>query len=462
MRAKFAAVVHDAKESLWLIPALFVFGAVVLSTVLLVLDAELADSAGDVTWIFGGKAEGAREILSVTAGSLITVISVAFSVTVIALQLAATQYTPRLLRTFMGDRGNQVVLGTYMATFTYSLLVLREVRESGDGQDEFVPSLAITMAIVLALISLALLIYFIHHLAQSLQVSWVLSSIRVEVDRQLERLFPERFGDDSHDWEADEIDDATATLRRGIVTEVVAEKEGYLRTIQANTLEGALGDRTCFAAIPIGIGTYVAKGDVLVRVFGDDALDEDVESRLRQAFVIGRVRSIQDDIGFGIEQMVEIGVKALSPSMNDPTTATQALTKLGTVVRYLAERDFPNPLRRLGDRGYVLFARPTFADFADAAFDEIRRAGSSNVRVLRHLLTVLSGIAEHLPHKARALPIRTQADEVERSIRKHDLSERDRGLLEDELARLRAILAGRPTEDRPGFARAFRPGTPSA
>src|SRR5690606_6921401 len=141
-----------------------------------------------VPWLFGGTADAARGLLSTIAGSLITVATVAFSITIVAVQQAASQYSPRVLRTFTNDRGNQIVLGMFIATFTYALLVMRQVRTSGEGQGGFVPAMSITVAIVLSLGSLGLLIYFFHHSTELLRVEHILNAVRRETARELDRL----------------------------------------------------------------------------------------------------------------------------------------------------------------------------------------------------------------------------------------------------------------------------------
>jgi uncharacterized membrane protein len=163
------------KGSLWFIPTLLVLGAFALAFVTVVVDRRFEGSRAQATWfLFGVGAEGARGVLSAIAGSIITVTGVVFSITIVALQLASTQYSPRVLRTFLEDRANQVVLGVFIATFTYSLLILRTVRGESDDLDAFVPSISVSTALLLGIVSVGLLIFFINHIAQSIRASVII------------------------------------------------------------------------------------------------------------------------------------------------------------------------------------------------------------------------------------------------------------------------------------------------
>ena len=146
---------------------------------------------GSLGWLFyTGGADGARALLSAVAGSMISVTATAFSITIVALQLAASSYGPRLLRNFMQDTGNQIVLGTFIGTFIYCLLILRTVHGEGDGYSQFVPDISVTVGLVLAIASIGVLIYFIHHASTIIQVSHIISGVTADLDSAIERLFP--------------------------------------------------------------------------------------------------------------------------------------------------------------------------------------------------------------------------------------------------------------------------------
>mgnify|MGYP000871630763 CR=1 FL=1 len=418
-----------AHSSLWFIPALFVLIAGGMSTAALEIDAALGPFDAGGWWLFTGNADGARTVLSVIAGSLITVIAVAFSVTIIAIQQASTQFTPRVLRNFTRDRGNQIVLGTYIATFAYSLLVLRRVREAGGDVEGFVPSVAISTAMLLALVSLGLLVYFIHHVSEALQVSAVLSSIRRDLDHELMRMFPGSVGHDAGEpADFDALMSTWASSCDGPHAAVTCDAEGFLRRINDAELAAALPDEANFAIVDVRIGQYVRPGDVVVRVWSDPPPGEELTERMRGAFQLDRDRSLQQDPLFGIRQIVDIGVKALSPGINDPTTAEHALDHLGGALTMLVHRDLPSPMRVLSNGARVLFRTPTFADYVEACFAQLRRAARSDLHVSLYLIDILGRLANQ-SSRARSSSLRHQLEEVVAGFDQEGLTDRERTTL---------------------------------
>ncbi len=424
---RVSALWSRARDGLWFVPAVLVTLAVVLSVVFLYLDRTIP-TIGTWLWFSDAKATAAREILSVTAGSLITVISVAFSVTIIALQQSATQYSPRILRNFTRDRGNQIVLGTYIATFAYSILVLREVRDSGDSVDGFVPALSVTMAMVFAMVSLGLLIYFIHHIAQSLQVPFVLQSIRDELDPQMESLYPSAVGEPQP--LSPSAGETVQRLRLNLIEkktllyEVRAKSEGYLNSVDEEQLEKLCRRGISLLWIPVQVGTYVFRQQVIARFLCDDKKKiTEFDESIGFAMIFSPRRSMQQDILFGIEQMVEIGVKALSPGINDPTTAKQSLNAIVGVLGLLIRRDFPSPARRLKGGNEALFARPVFSNYVDTAFSQLRWAARSDYSVTTHILDVIASLGEMTSQAERVEPLRVQVHAIEVAAEKSEWSQ---------------------------------------
>ena len=436
-RAKWSGKIviawQRARSSLWFIPSLLVLFAVVLSTALLRIDAALGTSYATSWWLFGGSAEGARTVLSVIAGSLITVVAVAFSVTMIAIQQASTQFTPRVLLNFTSDRSNQVVLGTYIATFTYALLVLRRVRESTEGGSAFVPSIAISTGMLLALVSLGLLVYFIHHVSEVLQVSHLLTAIRRELDGQIRHLFPQALGrgeEEPASLEAMIAEGSGDSAGEEIV--VRSDEEGHLRRIDASELSAAASQCVRFVRVEVQIGDYLREGDVLLRAWTGAPPREGFEDRVRGAFQVARDRSIEQDPLFGIRQLVDIGVKALSPGVNDPTTAEQALNLLGGAMSFIIGRSMPSPVRVVDGGVRFLFRAPTFADYVDACFAQIRRAARSELHVSLYLAGVLRSLLDRTTSESRAYHLRRQLEAIYAGYDLESLSDEERGTLRRE------------------------------
>jgi uncharacterized membrane protein len=425
MRARAGNLLENVRASLWFVPTLCVVGAVALSSGLLFIDEEVApDLKERWPWLFGGTAEAARDILAAIATSLITVVAVAFSVTLVAVQQAASRYTPRVLQTFIRDRGNQVVLGVYIGTFTYALLVLRQIRQATADQAEFVPPLAVTGAIGLALVSLGFLVYFIDHAIRSLEVTWILASIRRAVASQLHRLYP-------HALQPASVEPAPP-VPSGHETRVTSREGGYLRRVDEDELVAATRDHAELVWICPAIGDYVLSGAVLARVWTEGPLDETRAAAVRDAFVIDRERSIEQDPLFGVRQIEDIAVKALSPGVNDPTTAEQCLAVLGDVLVALIDREFPAPLRSDDGGPRYVFTRPSFADYVEACFGQIRRAARTDVHVTRSLLRLLAELATRAPTEDRRHPIQAQVVEILGALPGSGLTESDRHALQED------------------------------
>ena len=439
--ARIGNVLENVRASLWFVPALCVLGAVVLSTVLLLIDGEIApDLTERWPWLFAGTAEAARTMLAAVATSLITVVAVVFSVTLVAVQQAATRYTPRVLQTFIRDRGNQVVLGVYIGTFAYAILVLRQIRQATGDQAEFVPPLSITAAIALALVSLGFLVFFIDHAVRALEVTWILRTIRGAVEGQLHRLYPRTL-------EPAVVEPGTAVPDSpgGREVRVTSSETGYLRRVDEDAIVQATRQGATFVRICPAIGDHVLTGAPLAAVWTEIALDDGRVAAVRNAFVLDRERSIEQDPLFGVRQIVDIAVKALSPGVNDPTTAEQCLDVLAAIVAAVVDREFPNPLRADAGGARYHFTRPGFHDYVEESFGQIRRTARNDAHVTRYLVRLLRVLAERAPTTERRAAIQSQTVEVLRSLPGTALTESDRQALQHEAeAALSSAVEARP------------------
>jgi len=311
MRGTLQNLWENVQSSLWFIPSILVALALLLSSVLIEVDVVLARRQSTVIpWLFSGTADAARTMLSVVAGSLITVISIAISLTMIALVQASAQFTPRLLQQFTASRANQLVLGAYTATFIYALLVLRTVRGAEQG-DPFVPALSVTVAVGLALVCLGLLIYFIHHMSQSLQVTVIMDQLREELSDQIDSLYPQDVGDATHD--PPPASEVLCQLERTDHPHVVrSEKAGFIRRIDEQTLQNAPFGSATWLWVRPQIGDFAARGSILAVL---DCIDSDhLAEHVRSVFVIDRERTSQQDPLFAIRQLADIGDFCLSPN----------------------------------------------------------------------------------------------------------------------------------------------------
>lgn len=432
MKAKLLALWYSAHTSLWFVPALMTLAAIGLSLATIALDEAVKHEVVEkIGLLYTGGPEGARAVLSTIAGSMMTVVGIVFSITIVALTLASTQFGPRLLRNFMKDTGNQIVLGTFIATFIYCLLVLRTVRV-GNGED-FVPHISVTLAIMLALASIAVLIYFIHHMASSIQASNIIATVGGELDKAIERLFPHMLGREAPDErqasraEHDILHDFDRRAQR-----VAATRTGYVQACDSDALMKIAEQRDLILRLDRCMGDFVSQGNVLLTVWAGERIDEDLSKKLNDGFILGNERTLEQDIKFGINQLVEIAVRALSPGVNDPFTANTCVDQLGATLCALAERDIPSPYRYdEQDRLRVIAEPATFADITDAAFNQIRQYAGSSAAVTIRLLETLAVIATRVRKEQDRQAIRRHAVMIERGSREGLPEELDREVVQE-------------------------------
>jgi uncharacterized membrane protein len=333
-------------------------------------------------WIYSGGAEGARAVLSAIAGSIITVAGTTFSITIAVLSLASAQFGPRLLRNFMRDTGNQVVLGTFTSTFLYCLLVLRTVR--GLDNDTYVPHISVTIGVGLAVTSLGVLIYFIHHVAESIQVAHVVEVVSAELYEAVERLFPDRVA------QPDEPEESTLTTG----TNVCIKREGYLQAIDHMSLLRFADRRNLQMKVLCRPGDYVMRGTAVV--LASPHLAEEDAGAIQSAFTVGRTRTPHQDAVFAFLQLTEIAVRALSPGVNDPFTAMMCLDRITSGMMRLTTRSLPESAQR-GPSGTVrIIVSPyDYGSLVEAAYQHIRESATPEQQVWRQLRGQLTLVAEH-------------------------------------------------------------------
>jgi uncharacterized membrane protein len=429
MQAKLQNVWENVSDSLWFVPSILALLAVFLASILIEADRILAESKSPlVPFLFSGTADAARALLSVIAGSLITVISIVFSITIIALQQAASQFSPRVLRLFTANRSNQIIIGVYVATFIYSLLVLRSIRSQTESLGSgFVPALGITVAIFLAVVCFGLLIYFLHHTSQSLQVGVIVDELRRDVIAQIDALYLAGSG------EALLTDELSQPVEQGKSSCYIhSNQTGFVRKINEDMLLNASFGQVKWCWIRAQVGDFATCGGILAELdaSGEAEHRDQLTTYIRDAFVIDTVPSLKQDPMFGIRQLVDIALKALSPGINDPTTAEHVLFHLGDILGRLAACNFP-PTERNAETGQtrVIFSQSTWDDFVEAAFSQIRREAADDVHVTSTLLQVLHGLALRLPSGRRSQAIRRQVLEIRRSTEEQTFSPADKSTL---------------------------------
>lgn len=388
------------RTSFWFQPSLMAIGAIGLAFGSVALDDQVTKKWLDgATWVYSGGVDGARAVLQTIAGSMITIAGVVFSLTLVALSIASSQFGSRLLRNFMRDATNQTVLGTFIATFLYCLLVLRSIRSESVGG--FVPHISVTLGVLLALASLWMLIYFIHHVAVSIQADEIVARVGSDLNDTVDRLFPEstlRTGEvetggvapnDDRPWFAGPPDDFAQSARP-----IEAAGDGYLQRIDLDSLVTLGKEKNLVFRLSRRPGHYLVRGTVIGSVWPPHAVSDELMKQVQDAFVVGNQRTLAQDAEFGILQLVEVAVRALSPGINDPFTAIACVDRLGSVLVRLARRNMPSPYQRDDDGAVRVIVSPlTFSGMIDAAFNPLRQYARNNADVTIRMLESIAIVA---------------------------------------------------------------------
>ena len=424
-------LLEKLRSTYWLIPTLMVAAAIGLSFTTISLDQNLEISRL-LSWTYTGGPHGARSLLSTVAGSMITVAGVIFSITMVAFSLASSQFGPRLLRNFMRDTGNQVVLGTFVATFIYCLLVLRTIR-SGDAQGiTFVPNLSVSIAVLLAIASIGVLIYFIHHVAEMMHLETVIAQVSAELEHAIEASFPEKKGNAPAAGGPKNHEDLPEGLTEEDCQEIRALRSGYLQAVDYDGLMKIAKNEDLIFKVQHRAGNFVSSGSVLAKCWPAKRTGTEVQESALDAFLLGSQRLQTQDIEYHINQLVEVAVRALSTGINDPYTAMSSIDRLGASLAKLAERDTPPTYRYDAEGNLRLITDPvTFVGVIDGAFNLIRQNVRSNVAVYIRLLETLAIIAAVTNKAVEREAIRRHADMIKRSsersvVEKEDLEDINR------------------------------------
>jgi uncharacterized membrane protein len=387
-------------SSFWFMPSLIVLVSIVFAVVLIEIDSTGSDQ-WLVRWpyLFGAKAEGARGMISTIAGSMMSVMGVTFSITLVALALASNQYTSRILRNFMNSRITQLAIGTFAGIFTYCLIVLRTIRSGDEGS--FVPNLAVFFGFILALGGVLVFIFFIHHIAFSIQASSIIASVAHETIAAIDRLFPEEL-EHGHDEDENLAFQALAELNWRAIPSM---KSGYIQSVDNAALMRVAQDRKTIVRMERGIGEFVVQNTALASLALKDPPDQETIAALQATFSISLHRAVEQDVAFGIRQIVYMALKALSPGVNDVTTAIMCVDYLTAILVRLAPRPIPLSSRYEKGELRVIAKGPSFESLLTESFDQIRANAESNVAIMSrmiHALQTLAGLTTG-PHLRGAL-----------------------------------------------------------
>lgn len=397
----------DLRDSLWLIPAIAIAGA--LFTGWVVSRLEPLPGWFPELLVYGGTPEGARAVLGQLASATITVVGLVFSLTVVALQMAASQFTPRLLRTYLRDRRVQVVLSGMLASAVYAIAVMQSVRTSGEGVAPFVPRLGVSLALLTSLIAAGLLVYFLHHVTQHLRVDVVMNEITAQTLRQLESV--ENGRDQLPDQEAPEPPDSAMAIP--------ARVAGYLQLVDLTALATGAQRAGIRVILRPTLGDWVPSGATVAWSWSEDdetptLTRDDVITLVHRNIHLGNDRTESADLAFGLRQLQDIATRALSPGVNDPTTAVLAIGQLSSLLCRFSSRALgATIITDDDDRVRVAAPHPAFRALVELAVGPVRRYGASDPEVLAAVLTLLIDVAEQVADSGdRAEVVREQVERV--------------------------------------------------
>jgi len=437
---KFRQLWSNLRSSFWVMPSLIVGFSTALAVALIE-----ADSAGSDRWLaqwprlFGAGAEGARGMMSTIAGSMMTVVGVTFSMILVVLALASSQYTSRVLRNFMRSRTTQVVLGIFAGIFTYCLIVLRTIRSGDEGA--FVPNLAVFFGFVLALGGVGALMFFIHHIASSIQASSIIASVAQETIAAIDRLFPENLGRGPGE---DDDDQTLRPLSNRNWCAVPAKLSGYIQGVNNAALLRLARDRKTIVRMEHGIGDFVVQNTALVSLSLEEKPDEETVAALQETFRISSHRTGEQDAAFGISQIVDVALKALSPGINDTTTAVMCVDYLTAILARIAPRQIPSS-RRFEEGELRLIAKgPSFESLLAESFDQIRSSATGNVAIMLRMLDALQTIAGQTARAERRRALGEQVQWIAELAERTLDSTHDRVRIDTRLTCVRETLEAEP------------------
>lgn len=442
MTARIRYLLYLVRSSFWFLPAVMLLAGVALSWMAVQVDLaapEFMKRAFTERNILIGPS-GGRAMLTTIAGSMITVASLVFSMTLIVLTMAAGQLGPRILSRFMRDRVTQISLGLFLATFVYCVAVLLTVEET--PETNFVPQFSILMGVVLSIASFAWLILYIHTVAVSIQSDTVIARIAGELDHAivtiLEAIEEEEDPDEEDGAQAkEEMPDED----RHVVT---ARRDGYVQLIEYGdvvALAGAHDIEICFETRP---GLYVLRGEIIAEAWPRDRVPDDLDDRVRRACVIDDRRTFAQDLEFAFTALVEIGVRALSPGINDFNTAVSVVDRLASSLSAAFRCGLPAPTIEDAEGNTRIYLSPiTYGGLVDTAFNELRQCAMSSVPVYIRLIEALIRLVPRARTRSQLEALEKHAGIMKRCVDRLACDDADKEDIAERLDRLDAALEKR-------------------
>ncbi len=431
----------ELRTNLWLVPTIVILGALGLFALTLRLDRAAYHRQFPLpSWVISGGPDAARQILTSIAASVITVVGIVFSITIVTLTLASTQFGPRMLRNFIRDRGTQLTLGTFVATFVYCIAVLVSIGPGDRG--EFVPHVSITTAFGLVLVDLAVLIYFIHHITTQIQLPQVIASIAKDLAQAVAVQSADQPRSATRRPEQGPSLDELLTRIETSGAVIRTPESGYLQFIRHKTLIRIATEADAVIRLPYRPGHFLVEGRELASVYPADAAER-VAKYLVRAQATGPHRTLTQDVAFGVDQLVEIAIRALSPAVNDTFTALTCIDWLADCLCKIAPIWTPTQVHR-DHRGLirVISDQVSYERLVQRAFEKIRQASRGMPAVMIRQLDALTTIMEQTTDAQRAQVLMEQAEMIQRANVESVPEASDRADVERRYVALKALHGG--------------------
>ena len=449
---------EELRTTLWLVPTVLVVSSVGLFAITYGIDvAAYHHHLSYPFWIRTPSADAARQVLIAIAAAVITVVGVVFSITILALTLASQQFGPRMMRNFVRDVGNQMTLGVWVATFVYSVLALGSISTSSGPLGDFVPSLSITVAEALLFVDVAVLIYFIHHIAKSIQLPEVIAGIARDLSSAVDAEFPVHAAPEvaATAPASGELREMMRRLDDNGVT-MPALESGYLQFVAFGQLVQIAEEAGAVIRLAHRPGHFVVAGRPLGTVWPPAAASK-VEQALARSHVTGPHRTLVQDPVFAIDQLVEIAIRALSAAVNDTFTALTCIDWLTAGLSRISGRVLSEGVYR--DRGgeiRLIELGPSYDRMVNRAFDKVRQAGGAMPAVVIRLLDALSRVAEHTVEEGQRAALRRQAEMILRRAEASNFEPEDLADVRARYSGFLALAAGPLGHPGPGRGRGRR------
>ena len=425
MRHRLANIREYLSNSLWFVPAMLSIGAILLVVAALRIRIGSFGDGGAPWWLHSGSARDAGNLLATLLSALITMTTLVISITMVVLTLAANVLGPRLIRSFMGDRRTQFVLGMFVGTIVYLLLVLRMIHEG--LADEAVPHVAVTIGSALALLCVFVLLFFVHHLARTIIADSVIQRVGLDLDESIRSLLPDAGAS---------VQAISPPVRTpGDAACFRLPSGGYIRAIDYDRLRECARDAGALIELSIRPGHHILPGGASIAVSPAGALGPELEARIAEAILVGPEPTPTQDPEFSIRQLVELALRALSPGINDPYTAIAVIDRLAISLAHAMGRG-PMPGEFADDDGTLRVIAPalTFDGMVDVAFNQIRQAGADRPDVLARLLEAFAALCAKASSPAHRGPLFAHAGMAIAAGRRTVEEERDRAALESRYA----------------------------